>query len=213
MPARSGDDLIRRHDAAIGQTVENHGDAVVMRRVRFEALDLGRFASREVAHHPVQIAVAAERQDEGDLVTNGWPAGGGNRKSASEADAHDPDPPVGREIGPRRHPDHGILDDVGRPWRDAIGLQIGQRHRHHFHAGAGQIVGEGGETRFIDAHRVNARHEQHRSPAVSLGHIHARRNVTVASRDLMARLSDDGAGLTIGELLCTASERGGAHDE
>ncbi len=50
---------------------KNHGDAVVVRRDAFRGRRPGRFASREVAHHTVQIAVSAERHDEGDLVANG----------------------------------------------------------------------------------------------------------------------------------------------
>ena len=47
---------------------------------------------------------------------------------------------VGREVGPLRHPGHGVFDDVGRTRRDAIRLKIRQRHRHDFHAGACEVA-------------------------------------------------------------------------
>ncbi len=61
-------DLIGRHDAVVGQAVENHRDTVVVRRMRRQPRDLRRLACRQVAHDARQITVTAEREDERDPI-------------------------------------------------------------------------------------------------------------------------------------------------
>ena len=56
---------------------------------------------------------------------------------------------------------HGVLDHVGRVRRDAIPLQIGQRHRHDAHAGAGEILRQRRQSRLLDPHRMDAGNQQH----------------------------------------------------
>ena len=52
-------------------------------------------AGAEVAQRARQVAVAAERQHERHAIAQRRAAGGDDRQAAGEADAHDPDAPVG----------------------------------------------------------------------------------------------------------------------
>ena len=86
-----------------------------------------RVAGAQVPHHPRQIAVAAERHHERDLVAQRRPAGGDDRQTAGEADAEHADLAVRRQVRLRRQPLRRVLDDVGVRGRDPEPLQIRRR--------------------------------------------------------------------------------------
>ena len=153
--------LIGWHDA-IGCTEQDHGDAVVVRRP--EVLrSIGGFTGRvrfesaaQILQCARQIAVAAEREHVGDVIADRRPARGDERQPAGEADAHQADPAVGREVWLRQQPFRGVFDLVHGLRSEAVVREIGRRDRDDRQSGGGELSSQPFEARLLDPHRVHA---------------------------------------------------------
>ena len=113
----------------------------------------------EIMHDPREIAVAAERDDEGQAIANTVAAAGHDRKPAGKADAQHADAAVGRQRRLLRRPVDRILDDVGHRGRDAKALQIGRGHSDHGKSGRGEVLGQADEPSLVDPVAMHAGHQ------------------------------------------------------
>ena len=204
--------LLRRHHP-VGQPVEQHRHAVVVRRMRGNALHLRSLASAEVVHDTREVPVTPEGDHEGNLVADRGPPGRHNGQAAREADADHADVPVRRERRLCRHPRDGVFEHIGGARGDPVALQVRQRQCHGADARAGQVVGESLEARLVDAHGVDAGHEHDRARHATRRLVEARRDVTVARRHHVRGFDGHRVGARIRDRLDASTDLRGADDE
>ena len=126
--------------------------------------------------------MSAEREHEHDLVPDRRTASGHDRQTAREADAHHADPAVGGEVVPATEPADGVFDLVHATGRELILHQIRQLHREHRESTRRELARQASQPRFVDAHCVHARYEQHGSSNLDAGTIEPRSNPSLAGR-------------------------------
>jgi len=104
-----------------------------------------------------------EGDEEGHAVADAVATDGHGRQATRETDADDADAAVCGQLGLRRHPQDGVLDEVGGVRGDAELLQVGRRHCDDPEPGLDEIPGESHEPLFLDAVTVDAWHKDNRA--------------------------------------------------
>ena len=175
-------------------------------------------ARAQVAHHPDQVAVAAEGHHEGDVIAEPWPPGGDDRQAAREADADHADLAVGREVRRGRRAtcaassSTSVFSGVMRNCRRSGGATVTTAI-----AGGGEILGHADQPRLVDAVHVHARREQHRARERCAGRIQrapaprrgAWRSAAGRCASPAARATPRCAREAVGEVGGADDERGG----